>query len=91
MLYMVRMQVNLPPDMSSDMAERIKAKEKEYSQGLQRSGKWVHIWRVVGQYANVSIFDARDHDELHEMLSGLPLFPWMQIDVTPLARHPSAI
>ena len=88
---MVQMQVNLPPDMSSEMAERVKAKEKEYSQSLQRSGKWVHIWRVVGQYANVSIFDARDHDELHEMLSGLPLFPWMQIEVTALARHPSAI
>jgi muconolactone D-isomerase len=25
------------------------------------------------------------------MLSGLPLFPYMDIRVTPLARHPSAI
>lgn len=91
MLYMVRMQVKLPSDMSVDMAERIKAKEKEYSQNLQRAGKWVHIWRVAGQYANVSIFEADNHDELHEMLTGLPLFPWMEIEVTALARHPSAI
>jgi muconolactone D-isomerase len=32
-----------------------------------------------------------DHDELHTLLSSLPLFPFMDITVTPLARHPSAI
>jgi muconolactone D-isomerase len=45
----------------------------------------------VGEYANVSIFDVADHDELHTLLSNLPLFPYMQIKVTPLAKHPSAI
>ena len=30
-------------------------------------------------------------DELHELLSGLPLFPYLDIRVTPLARHPNAI
>ena len=51
----------------------------------------LHLWRIAGQYSNVSIFDVADHDELHAILSALPLFPFMQIDVTPLARHPSAI
>ena len=32
-----------------------------------------------------------DNDELHDLLSGLPLFPFMDITVTPLATHPSAI
>jgi muconolactone D-isomerase len=45
----------------------------------------------VGQYANLSVFDARDNDHLHEILWGLPLFPYMTIEVTPLAAHPSAI
>ena len=53
--------------------------------------KWPHIWRVVGQYANVSIFDVASNDELHTLLGGLPLFPYMKISVTPLTRHPSAI
>ena len=30
-------------------------------------------------------------DELHQLLQGLPLFPFMKIHVTPLATHPSAI
>jgi muconolactone D-isomerase len=46
---------------------------------------------VAGQYSNVSIFDVADHDELHALLSNLPLFPFVQIAVIPLARHPSAI
>jgi muconolactone D-isomerase len=45
----------------------------------------------VGEYSNVSIFDVESNDELHDLLSGLPLFPYMRIRVTPLAKHPSAI
>ncbi|MBT2553909.1 muconolactone Delta-isomerase [Arthrobacter sp. ISL-5] len=91
MLYLVRMDVNLPLDMPQERADAIKAQEKEYSQQLQRDGRWVHLWRVVGEYSNYSLFDVRDNDELHELLSGLPLFPYMDIKVTPLAKHPSAV
>ena len=72
-------------------ANEIKAREKAYSQDLQRDGRWKSIWRVVGEYANYSIFDVASNDELHQLLQGLPLFPFMKIDVTPLATHPSAI
>ncbi|MCO4256317.1 muconolactone Delta-isomerase [Pseudarthrobacter cellobiosi] len=91
MLFLVRMDVNLPADMPSEEAAAIKAVEKAYSQDLQQQGKWRHIWRVVGEYSNYSVFDAESNDELHNMLSGLPLFPYMDISVTPLAKHPSDI
>ena len=91
MLFQVEMTVNLPTDMSEDMAADIKAREKAYAQDLQRQGTWRHLWRVVGAYKNVSIFDVADNDALHDILSGLPLFPFMEISVTPLARHPSAL
>lgn len=91
MLYLVRMDVNIPTDLPAADAAAIKEREKNYSQGLQRDGRWPHLWRVVGEYANYSIFDVTSNDELHNVLQGLPLFPYMQIDVTPLAKHPSAI
>ena len=91
MLFLVRMDVRLPPSMPKEEAEALKATEKAYSQGLQRQGKWPQLYRVVGEYANYSIFDVADNDELHTLLSSLPLFPYMEIHVTPLARHPSAI
>lgn len=91
MLYLVRMDVKIPHDLPADVAAEIKAREKAYSQQLQHDGRWPHIWRVVGEYANYSVFDVASNDELHELLQGLPLFPYMDIKVTPLARHPSAI
>ena len=91
MLFLVRMDVRLPHDMPAAVADDIKQREKAYAQELQRSGKWRHIWRVVGEYANYSIFDVDSNEELHELLTGLPLFPYMRIAVTPLCRHPSSV
>jgi len=91
MLYCVRMDVQVPHNVDPQRFERLKAEEKAKAQELQRSGKWQHLWRIVGLYSNISIFDVASHDELHAILSGLPLFPFMQITVTPLAQHPSAI
>jgi muconolactone D-isomerase len=91
MLYHVHMVVRLPHDMPQAQADDIKAREKAYAEELQRSGKWLHLWRVVGEYANYSVFDVESNDELHRILSGLPLFPYMEVKVTPLAQHTSAL
>ncbi len=91
MLYHVRMDVRPPHGMDPAMFDRLKAEEKARAEALQREGKWVHLWRIAGQYSNVSVFDVGSHDELHAILSTLPLFPFMEIAVTPLARHPSAL
>nr|WP_294544235.1 muconolactone Delta-isomerase [uncultured Rhodopila sp.] len=91
MLYCVQMDVRIPYDVDPSHVDTLKADEKARAQELQRAGKWVHLWRVAGRYANVSVFDVTDHDELHTILSSLPLFPFMDITVTPLAWHPSAI
>ncbi len=91
MLFQVHMKVNLPFDMPADVAQQLKATEKARFQDLQRSGKWRHIWRVVGQYSNVSIFDVDSPGELHDLLLSLPLFPYMEIEVIALCRHPSSL
>ena len=91
MLCHVRMDVRPPQGIDPAEFDRLKAAEKARAQDLQRAGTWVHLWRIAGQYANISVFDVADHDALHAVLSTLPLFPFMQIEVLPLARHPSAI
>lgn len=91
MLFHVHMHVKIPADMDPQTRSHLVSREKAYSQDLQRSGKWPHIWRVVGEYANYSIFDVESNDALHQILSNLPLFPYMDIRVTPLATHPSDV
>jgi muconolactone D-isomerase len=89
MLFAVRMDVDLPLDLPG--REDLLAREKAYSQDLQRAGKWPHIWRVVGAYSNLSVFDVASNEELHQLLWGLPLFPHMTMAITPLTEHPSAL
>lgn len=89
MLFHVAMEVALPHDLDPAERERLLAAEKERALELQRQGVWPHLWRVVGRYANISVFDVEPGDELHALLSSLPLFPYMSITVTPLATHPS--
>lgn len=91
MLFKVEMTVSLPHDMPAEQAAEIKAREKAYSQDLQRQGIWRHLWRVAGTYSNVSIFDVTDAAHLHELIIALPLFPYIDMQVTALCRHPSSV
>ncbi|MHA6799391.1 muconolactone Delta-isomerase [Bounagaea algeriensis] len=91
MLFAVRMDVNLPPDMDPEVRQDILAREKAYSQEVQRGGEWRNIWRCAGRYSNLSIFDVDSNARLHEILSNLPLFPYMDMEITPLTTHPSDI
>ena len=85
------MEVRLPADWPATEAADLKARERARAQELQAEGKWRHLWRHAGRYANTSIFDVESPQELHDILSALPLFPFMDITVTPLCRHPSSI
>ncbi|MFB9073013.1 muconolactone Delta-isomerase [Citricoccus parietis] len=91
MLFLARMDVTFPESMTAETKAEFQVKEKEYSGNLQREGRMRDIWRVVGEYANYSVYDVADNDELHTILSGFPMYPYMDIKVTPLAKHPNSI
>jgi muconolactone D-isomerase len=91
MLFQVEMDVRIPHDFPAERAEALKQAERARAQDLQRANVWRHLWRVAGRYANFSIFDVSGPQQLHDILSSLPLFPFMAIQVTPLCRHPSSI
>lgn len=91
MLFHVRMDVAIPFDIQPDRVDELKHIERERAQELQKQGKWRHLWRIAGQYSNISLFDVADVQELHDILSTLPLFPFMKIEVSALCRHPSSI
>jgi muconolactone delta-isomerase len=47
------------------------------------------LWCIAGEYASFTVFEVESNDELHDLLSALPLMPYLDISVTALARHPS--
>lgn len=91
MLYVVEMDVNIPTTWSEEKIQEYITREKETSQRWQKSGKWVYLWRVAGKYSNISVIEAESPDELHEIISSLPLFPYMTIKVTSVCKHPNTI
>jgi muconolactone D-isomerase len=91
MLFQVEMNVEIPHGVAPEVVAQLKETERQRAQELQRKGQWRHLWRVAGRYANVSIFDVESNEALHDILSTLPLFPFMRVSVTPLCRHPSSI
>lgn len=63
------------------MAEQARGRELQ-SEGILRD-----IWRVPGRRANIGIWSAADADALESALTSLPIWPYVEIDVTPLATH----
>jgi muconolactone D-isomerase len=90
MLFQVAITVRIPHDADPAKIKQLGAQEHERAAELQRQGKWLHLWRVVGKFANVSIFKVETPAELHEILESLPLHPYMEVEVTALCRHPGS-
>jgi muconolactone D-isomerase len=90
MLFHVAIEVRVPPDLDPERLAELRAAERVRSHDLQEAGTIRGIWRVVGRVASVGLWEAPDHETLHEAIASLPLFPYFDVTVTPLARHPNA-
>ena len=89
MQFLVRIKVLWPPDGDPGRREELVAAEGVRARELADEGTLIRMWRIPGKWANVGIWEAEDATKLHEAVSSLPLFPWLDADVTPLADHPS--
>ena len=89
MLFLARMDVTFPESLTPEQVADFQVREKEYSGNLQSEGIMKGIWRVVGEYANYSIYDVENNDELQQIMAGFPMFKYMNVKITPLAQHPN--
>jgi muconolactone D-isomerase len=91
MLFHVTITVRMPHDVDPNKVKELGEREHARAAELQRQGKWLHLWRVAGKWANVSIFDVESPAELHDVLESLPLYRFMVVEVMALCRHPGSI
>lgn len=89
MEFLVRIEIRWPPEAPEAEREAIFARELEAGQVLARAGSLRRLWRIPGRWANWSLYDVDDATALHAALTALPLHPWMDIEVHPLADHPN--
>jgi muconolactone D-isomerase len=85
--FLVEIDIALPPDLDEARRAALLAAELERAKALADAGVVRAIWRVPGRLANRAIWSAPDATALHEAISSLPLWPYMDVSVTPLAKH----
>ena len=87
MAFVAQIRVGFAPDMPADQLADVMAREVTRGEVLKRAGTTVRISRVPGRRENVGIWHAATPDELHDAITSLPAFPWIDARVTPLATN----
>ena len=87
MEFLARIEQNISPDMDPDRLAEVKAAEQARGRELVDAGKLRRIWRIPGRRAVYALYRVESTEELHDILASLPLFPWMDIEVTALGAH----
>jgi muconolactone D-isomerase len=88
MEFLVRTENLMPPDTPDDTRERLRAAERERAMQLREAGILKRLWRVPGRNATIGLYEAEDPAALHDALTSLPMWKWMDVSVEALATHP---
>jgi muconolactone D-isomerase len=88
MEFLVRAENRLPPDTPEETRERLRKAERERAVELREAGVLKRLWRVPGRNATIGLYEADDPAVLHDAIASLPMWPWLDVTVEPLATHP---
>ncbi len=89
MEFLVEIDLAPPTDMPDARWQELLSAEHAAAIELRRQGVIRRFWRLPGTTSNVGLWEAQDATHLHEVISALPLFPWLRVvRVTALAAHP---
>ena len=88
MEWLVRTHNRLPADTPAAERGQLRVAERERAMELRAEGVLRKLWRTPGSTGTVALYECRDATHLHEALSSLPTFPWLEVSIEPLADHP---
>jgi muconolactone delta-isomerase len=76
---------SLDQSLLSDAMVRSIARMPEYGDGLERQGKVLMRYHVVGAHGGAWIYDVDSHEEFERLLAVAPVFNFAHYTVHPLA------
>jgi len=88
-LFLLRIKVTWPPDGDPEERDRRIAGEAARARELAEAGIIKRVWRVPGQWANWGLWEAPDATAVHEAVTSLPMWPYLDVEVHALADHPN--
>ena len=85
MLFLLKVEIKQMPQMPVKDFLGYVIKEWEYFSRFQRRGKIIAGGKLAGKRGAAAIIDAESNEEMDEIVSKLPLFPFFSdIEITPL-------
>jgi muconolactone D-isomerase len=88
MEFLVNIKFVWPDSIGEEVRKDLREKEVKMAKELARKGHLVRMWRVVGRRENWGLWRAKDATEMHDILSSLPIWPYMDVSVHAMAVHP---
>jgi muconolactone D-isomerase len=88
MEFLINIKINWPADMDPEAKAKISVEERAHAATLAKKGHLVRMWRVMGRRENWALWRAADATEMHAIISSLPVWPYMDVNVIALAQHP---
>lgn len=86
--YLVNIKISWPSGITEEELAQLTVTEREMAKKRSQEGHLVRMWRVPGRRENWGLWRAKDTSELHEIISQLPVWPYMDVSVHALADHP---
>jgi muconolactone delta-isomerase len=81
-LVLWRMELSL---LSREMAQAV-GKMADYGVGLERDGKVLARYHVVGAHGGAWIYEVDSHEEFERLLARAPVFNFARYEIYPLAE-----
>jgi len=88
MEFLVNIKITWPSAIPEDERVRLRRAEVALASELGKSGKLIRMWRVPGRRENWGLWRAEDPTQMHEILTSLPIWPFMDVEVHSLGVHP---
>ena len=85
MLFLVKVEIKKLPDISVKDFFGFVIKEWEYFMRMKKRGRVLGGGKLAGRRGAAAIFEVDSNEEVEEMVTRLPLFPFFtDIEITPL-------
>jgi muconolactone D-isomerase len=88
MEFLVRTDLEVPPDMEPALLTDLRRQERAQAMNLRAQGVLKRLWRLPGRRGTLGLYEVSDATHLHAVLSALPLWAWMDVTIEALATHP---
>lgn len=88
MEFMVRLEADLPADMPRDELDSLYTAERAQAVQLVKRGVIQRAWRIAGTAKGLLLVEAANEEDLKDVLTTLPLYPFCVVEVDSLTEHP---